>query len=517
MKHFKSIVFLLFFNISYLPAQIVKEWSVIHYPLNNPQNYSVTDRDQMRFLSNGDIITGWRFNFSGGNSAIGTTSYSQNGNLNWERFYAGAFLDDGTILTLEIDSADNIYTLGVVNDQTAYSDNAIIKYDSNGNQIWVAEDDSINTEGQSSLLIEDKYYLQSMFHPSLYRFDLNGILVDSIYVDSVSPGVLATELPVIVNRGRDIYYASSFSVFAPLSIMLYASKAVNCDSVVWKSTVDASQDYEMIEDAVVDQDGNLFMTAQAGLPSTTDRFIFTCGFDSDTGDTLWTNKKLAIPGSPAFTSDIDVDNAGYVYVAGSIVNPNTNRAEAILIQYDAVTGQEKWSVTMDSSYFYFLDFVKISIDTITKDIYFAYSTLPVSGFSSTSIAKIDSSGNVIWRGLFPLVGSAESFVYDQNGHLYIAGGSLMSKFSLTTGVDESLKISNLYLNPNPANNYFTIAGNYTTINRVVVSNITGQIIYESNDSNIALGITCNQWPSGLYFVKIYFDNSQRQTLKLIRN
>jgi len=116
-----------------------------------------------------------------------------------------------------------------------------------------------------------------------------------------------------------------------------------------------------------------------------------------------------------------------------------------------------------------------------------------------------------------LVGSAESFVYDQNGHLYIAGGSLMSKFSLTTGVDESLKNSYLNLNPNPANNYFTISGNYTTINRVVVSNITGQIIYESNDSNVALGISCNHWPSGLYFVKIYFDNSQMQTQKLIRN
>jgi hypothetical protein len=517
MKRFAAILFFFIVSGNYSLSQIQHQWSVIHKPLNDPQNISTTKRDQLRLLSNGDIITGWTFDFYIGYSALGVTSYHQNGSFNWERYYYGSFGSINDMKSIEVDSADNVYLMGIVNFQTFLEDNAIIKYDSNGNQLWVKEDDSIETAGESTLLVADRYYMQSRFHPSLYRYDLSGTKIDTLGIDSISSNAV-TFWPKIKNLGGEIYYGSSYATSSPFNSMLYAAKAINMDSIVWKTIIDVTPEEEKVMEIVPDKSGNLYMTALADRLSATDAFIFTCSFDSQTGDTLWTTQKHAAPGLPAYPSDIDVDNSGNVYVAGSIYNAGTMRAEAILIQYNAVTGQEKWHITMDSCDFYWADLIKISIDTLTKDVYFVYSVLPVAGISATSIAKIDSTGIIKWRALFNSAGSAESFLYDQNGQLFIAGGQLLSKFSVATGIDEPVKgTTQVSIFPNPAQDHFIISSTGSNqFWRIEIRNSIGQIFYQSNNQKINKEIKCNNWPSGIYFVNLYAINQKPECLKLIR-
>jgi hypothetical protein len=75
---------------------------------------------------------------SGANSDYATIKYDANGNQIWAARYNGPANGDDVALSLVLDGAGNIYVSGWSYGIGTGADYATIKYDTNGNQIWVA-------------------------------------------------------------------------------------------------------------------------------------------------------------------------------------------------------------------------------------------------------------------------------------------------------------------------------------------------------------------------------------------
>lgn len=124
-----------FTTIKYSPDG--KELWVSHY---NGDASSSDGAFAMAIDSDGNVVvTGYSY----GNSAreYATVKYDSNGNQVWAARYHGPY-GDNTPCALAVDGSGNVYVTGtsgfIKYDSTAYQNYATVKYDKNGNELWVA-------------------------------------------------------------------------------------------------------------------------------------------------------------------------------------------------------------------------------------------------------------------------------------------------------------------------------------------------------------------------------------------
>ncbi|MFD1614277.1 PQQ-dependent sugar dehydrogenase [Gelatiniphilus marinus] len=113
-----------------------------------------------------------------------------------------------------------------------------------------------------------------------------------------------------------------------------------------------------------------------------------------------------------------------------------------------------------------------------------------------------------------------TFGEDNNGELYIVGGSNIFKITdPNLSVDES-KLFNFKLHPNPSNNNVSIdlSSKFKTVESISIYNIHGQKIESISKSNKQiLNISVKNYHSGLYFVEVCTNNASKIVKKLIIN
>jgi hypothetical protein len=86
----------------------------------------------------GNVYVTGRSDSIGTGSDMVTLKYSPNGSLLWERRYNGPGNANDNALYMELDTAANVYVAGLSVGVSTSSDYTILKYDSNGNQLWVS-------------------------------------------------------------------------------------------------------------------------------------------------------------------------------------------------------------------------------------------------------------------------------------------------------------------------------------------------------------------------------------------
>ena len=197
---------------------------------------------------------------------------------------------------------------------------------------------------------------------------------------------------------------------------------------------------------------------------------FICALNN-VGDTLWTRFYNPTPTlEHCYASDILVDNKGHVYITANALNINTARFNAVVIQYDALTGNKNWEAWFDSTIVYNLGGVKLQMDSAGY-IYMSYNKYKPSGYVNFDIIKLDSLGNTLWHTSFDTIGESYAFIYDGVSSFY-CGGQKLSKFSLVSGINEFTSTNtNLNIYPNPAfdkiyfkNNFNNQMLNYAVLN-----------------------------------------------------
>ena len=270
--------------------------STIKYDSNGSEVWVASDEIEGRALAIDDLenvyVTG-QYHVSGKGWNYITAKYEPNGNKLWSSTYVGPF-GHGSSKDIVVDDQYNVYISGLSSNGVSY-DYLTIKYDSNGNELWMARynngTDNIN-----------------------YNIYLNIDNFNNAIVTGVSKNA---------NNNYDYLTIKYDSNGHELWARRYNGPADKDD---WP------------RDATIDDTGNIYVTGASWDPNTSDDCV-TIKYDPN-GNELWNMRYNDSQNSWDQGSAIEIDKSGNVYVTGYATNNSYDMTNLTIkyTQHDYCTG-----------------------------------------------------------------------------------------------------------------------------------------------------------------------------------
>jgi uncharacterized delta-60 repeat protein len=324
-------------------------------------------------------VTGYSYG-SGTNYDYATIKYDPNGNQLWVRRYDDPGNGDDKPWALAVDGSGNVCVTGYSYGSDTNYDYATIKYEPNGNQLWAAR------------------YNNSLANSSDKAWALTVDNSGNVYVTGESTG-----------SGTGLDYATI--KYDPNGNQLWAARYNN-----WASSSDKARAL------TVDNSGNVYVTGES-YGSGTNYDYATVKYDPN-GNQLWA---ISYNNSPANSSDkalaLTVDNSGNVYVTGESTGSGTGLDYAT-IKYDP-NGNQLWVARYngpigngdDKPY-------SLAIDG-SGNIYVTGSSISSGTNYDFATIKYDPNGNQLWVKRYNGSGGdwRVSLAVDASGSVYVTGSS----------------------------------------------------------------------------------------------
>ncbi len=372
-------------------------------------------------------VTGWSPGIGTGRD-YATIKYDPDGNELWVARYDGPASGDDTALAIAVDSSGNVYVTGQSHGIGTYSDYATIKYDSDGNELWVARYDgpegfldsasAIALDGSGNVCVTggsrgigDDYatikYDSEGHELWVARYDgpinwfdyAHAIAVDdwgNFYVTGMSHG-----------SGSGPDYATIKYDFEGTEL--------------WVARYDGlASDTDVAEAIAVDGSGNVYVTGFS--PDTgTDKDYATIKYDFE-GTELW----IARYDGPVSGNDqayaVAVDLSGNVCVTGGSEGSGTD-SDTATVRYDP-SGNELWVARYDGPVSGFDKAVAMAVDG-SGNAYVTGQSHGIGTYSDYATIKYDPDGQEVWAARYHNYGyeGATALALDGQGNVYVTGYS----------------------------------------------------------------------------------------------
>jgi len=327
----------------------------------------------------GHVYVTGRSDGDGTGGDYATIKYDGDGNELWVARYNGPVSDNDSAQALAVDAGGNVYVTGGSHGEGTGRDYATIKYDGDGNELWVARYDGPASDADS---------------PIAMGIDASG----NVYVTGDSTG-----------DGADRDYAT----------IKYDSDG----NELWVARYDGpAEDSDSPTALAIDTSGNVYVTGLS-RPYGTYVDYTTIKYDSN-GNELWVAVHTEIRGGVAVA--LAVGGSGDVYVTGS--GNKAMDTDYTTVKYDSY-GNERWVAYYDGPADYDIDnAVALAIDESDGIYVTGYS--PGDGTAvdqDYATVKYDSNGNELWVARYdgPASGydSGHSLVVDGSYSVYVTGYS----------------------------------------------------------------------------------------------
>jgi len=426
-----------------------------------------------------------------------TIKYRPNGDLAWTQTYDGVASQYDFSNWVAIDDEENVYITGYSRGISYQFDIATVKYDSSGNQLWVARFDGPSNdddEGHKVIAPNDGYvYVTGFVNPSTLR--------DYIIIK---------------------YHAAT-------------------GDTAWARTFNGVADsLDEARDIEVDASGNVYVTGSSrGSGTSTD--IVTIKYDS-----LGNEKWVARYNNPD-TSGVDggygieVDNGSNVYVTGQSRGLGTS-TDFVTIKYDSL-GNELWTTRYNGPA---SGLDRPSDETGGKcmaidqyaNIYVGGVSRGVTSLNDYIAIMYDSAGVEQWVAGYNYcdsVDNALALAIDYSGGVYITGRSVgigtygdwatvkyWSAVGIVEGQTSSTKRLLLEIHPNPAKTHSFIHYALPDDGRVSLSiyDVSGRLVKNMVDQHQKSGVYAVVWNGrdsnnnrvapGVYFYVLRVDGLKTQ-------
>ncbi|RKX69892.1 hypothetical protein DRP53_06755 [candidate division WOR-3 bacterium] len=350
----------------------------------------------------------------------------------WVRIYDGPAGGFDRAYALAIDNSGNVCVTGTSEGLGLDHDFATIKYDSLGNEVWIARwngpgpdnlgdrayDIGIDGSGNVYVVGEtgDGGIDQRI---ALVKYDRDGNeLWSKIYDATEGVGeALAVDGIGNVYITGEIYDPST--TYYDLITMKYDTDG----NLIW-ATRSGTEFYDCGHDIVVDRSGNVYVTGQAGGAPSSDNDYITIKYDS-LGNEVWVRFYDGPIQGHDLAMAIALDESGNVYVTGGSPGPGTG-CDYATIKYDN-NGQELWIARYNSSGNGLDDAKAIVVDDL-GNVY-------VTGYGGATV-KYDADGNQLYTSEID-DGWFLAMTIDSSGYIYITG-SIGADFA-TVKYDSTLK------------------------------------------------------------------------------
>jgi hypothetical protein len=424
------VLWLLLLCPSIASAQVQEVWSARY---GRPGNSTDAPGDMAIDAAGNVYVTG-----SVGISSpwdYATVKYDAAGNESWSATYDGPLGSFDASRAIAVDTVGNVYVTGEsVASTSTGSDYLTIKYDPNGNQLWIARFDGPGHGADSARAIaidqSGNVYVtgnsagqgDDLSNYATVKYDGNGNQLWVAYYDGPRHAFDAGRALVLDGAG-DVYVTGESAGFSGL--FDYATvKYDSAGNAVWSArhSDPAGDSHDTPTAITVDEAGCVYVTGASGTTGA-GRTYATVKYDPG-GLELWVNRYGPPNSSGALARALVVDAGGNVYVTGSLFEEATDFDWAT-VKYDP-NGQEQWisryngpANAGDSAF-------DIALD--------ANGHVYVSG-SDFTIIKHDAQGNALWiqryNGPAGAGRDATNLRVAAEDNVYVSGTS----FAPETGLD----------------------------------------------------------------------------------
>ena len=263
-----------------------------------------------------------------------TIKYDSNGNQLWTRLYNGSGNRGDFARAIVTDSVSNIYVTGYSRSDASTDDYVTIKYDKNGNQLWlrryngsgnghdqafaiaIDNSDNIYVTGQSQ---EGASYLPDA---TTIKYDTNGIVLWTAHYDG--PMNLSDRASAICTDVEgNIFVAGCSNGELGYDDFFTIKYSTDGDQIWIKRYTDQVNRANAAEAITTDNVGNVYVTGRN--ESGTERIQIdwmTIKYDTN-GNILWIARYDGPANSHDFSKAITTDNIGNVYVTGGSTGDGT--------------------------------------------------------------------------------------------------------------------------------------------------------------------------------------------------
>ncbi|MCG3116613.1 MAG: SBBP repeat-containing protein [Candidatus Manganitrophus sp. SA1] len=380
---------------------------------------------------------------------------------------------------IAVDSLGNVYVTGYSPNGTN-TDYATVKYDTNGNQLWVARYDNGGDDVAEALAIDvvGNVYVTGTSpgatgDTATIKYDANGNqLWAARYDNGGEDHALGVEVDAVGN-----VYITGYSFNGTYDDYL-TIKYDQLGNLIWLARYDSgatpffgSHAYSL----TIDGAGNVYVTGTSdGGPTGTD--YATVKYDAN-GNQLWASRYHN--GVTEVARLVSVDSSGNVHVTGFSYNAvNPSDLDYATIKYDA-GGNQLWVRRYDNGQ---IDLATgLAIDA-SGNAYVTGASLGANGLSDYATVKYDPAGNQVWVARFDGIShesaGANAVTVDLLGDIYVTG------FSVFNGTSDYATVK---YNPNGIQQWVVRYdnGSHDTATDVAVD-AAGQVYvvgYSSNGAN----------------------------------
>jgi uncharacterized delta-60 repeat protein len=354
-----------------------EQWVARYY---GPTNYQ--DAPTAIAIDNaGNVyVTGYSFG-SANNYDFATIKYSPAGQEQWVARYNGPNNGDDGAEGIAVDGSGNVYVTGVSRNADGFSDYVTIKYDSAGQELWVA-----------------RYYSR----PGNYPDEAAAIAIDA------SGNAYVT--------GTSLFYTAASYDFGTI-------KYNPAGQQQWVARYNGSGNRDDYPVAIaVDNSGNVYVTGSS-WGSGTDYDYATIKYNS-AGQQEWVARYNGPQNGSDYPRAIVIDNSDNVYVTGESMELDSGFDYAT-VKYNSA-GREQWVVPYDGSASLDDEPHAIAVDD-AGSVYVTGESPGLGTDYDYATIKYDSSGQEQWIARYNGPGNsydvATAIAVDASQNVYVTGRS----------------------------------------------------------------------------------------------
>ncbi len=529
-----AILALLIYEQSF--SQVTQQWVSRYNGTGNTPDQPVT----MVLDNSGNI-------YVTGRSWIGTfTDYTTikinpAGALLWSAKFNGPANKDDESRAIAVDGSGNAYVTGL-SYNTLNGDCVTIKYNSNGDSVWVKRYGSDAFDAGNSIAVDNlgNVYVAATSVGSGTGQDYATIkynsIGDTLWVRRCNPFTNSDDFPTSIHLDdSNNVYVTGISWGGKFVTVKYDSEGV----LKWTSVYNGpepSQNGEITVMSDLDQSHNIYITGRS-LGTGTNFDYATIKYNS-AGVQQWAARYNGPGNYYDFPYGIKADGSGNVYVTGRSDGSGTS-SDFATIKYNSI-GEQQWVTRYSSPGMTGDGANSLAVDGSGNVYVTGFS--PGNGTSTDYVTiKYNSNGDQIWKIVYDN-GSGNSasdipysLVLDNTGNVFVTGASTATSFGedfctikytqsvgirqLSSDIPEQFSLSQNYPNPfNPSTkiSYELRVTNYVMLKVYdVLGNEVKTLVNEKqNAGTYEVSFDASNFSSGSYFYKLE-SNGYIETKKML--
>ena len=373
-------------------------------------------------------VTGYSRTVSTGDDVI-TIKYDADGNEVWVVPYNRLINNDDSGYAVALDGSGNLYVAGRAEDASGTSDMMLLQYDTDGNLQWARFFDGAGNSWDSAVALAVGPF--DDVHIVGYASNVAGNYDFSVVTYNTAGTELWSGIYDGAGNGRD--QASYIAVDSSGNVYISGvatNAAGNYDFAVikynssgvqqWVGLYDEPGAADTCTDVGVDQLGNVFLSGYTQI-GTGSYYKFTTVKFNSSGTQQWVRNLYGATSGYNMGTNLEVDKDGDVFVVGRYKNATFNSLTAV-IKYDT-DGNQLWFEQYDLS-------TTANPRETTLDAdgnLYIVGEQTGNGYDFMAL-KYDTDGNRKWAVTYD--GSSSDYgrgiAVDPDGNVYVAGFSYLS-------------------------------------------------------------------------------------------